>query len=65
MARYGASRATPPGRQPVGKSRPTGSHHLQVLVEAGPVTGERRGRDVWDATVPAALEGLRGALAAR
>ena len=50
---------------PVGKSQPTVSHHLKVLVEAGVATSERRGRNVWYAVVPAALEALRGALAPR
>lgn len=49
--------------EPVGKSQPTVSHHLKVLSEAGLVTGERRGRNVWYATVPAALEALRAVLA--
>jgi ArsR family transcriptional regulator len=49
--------------EPVGKSQPTVSHHLKVLAEAGLVTSERRGRNVWYATVPAALEALRTALA--
>ena len=51
--------------EPVGKSQPTVSHHLRVLAEAGLVTSERRGRNVWYAVVPAALEALRGALAPR
>ena len=51
--------------EPVGRSQPTVSHHLKVLVYAGLVTSERRGRNVWYATVPAALEALRTALAAR
>jgi ArsR family transcriptional regulator len=50
--------------EPVGKSQPTVSHHLKVLAEAGLVTSERRGRNVWYATVPAALEALRTALSA-
>ena len=50
--------------EPVAKSQPTVSHHLKVLAEAGIVTSERRGRNVWYATVPAALESLRAALAA-
>ena len=49
--------------EPVGKSQPTVSHHLKVLVDAGLVTSERRGRNVWYGVVPAALEALRGALA--
>ncbi len=51
--------------EPVGKSQPTVSHHLKVLGQAGLVTSERRGRNVWYAVVPAALESLRTALAAR
>jgi len=50
---------------PVGKSQPTVSHHLRVLADAGLVTSERRGRNVWYAVVPAALEVLRSALATR
>lgn len=49
--------------EPVGKSQPTVSHHLKVLREAGLVTSEKRGVNVWYAVVPAALEALRGALA--
>jgi ArsR family transcriptional regulator len=51
--------------EPVGKSQPTVSHHLKVLTEAGLVTSERRGRNVWYGVVPAALEALRTALAVR
>ncbi len=50
---------------PVGKSQPTVSHHLKVLADAGLVTSQRRGRNVWYGVVPAALEALRAALAAR
>ena len=50
--------------EPVGKSQPTVSHHLRVLREAGLVTSEKRGVNVWYAVVPAALEALRGSLAA-
>lgn len=49
--------------EPVGRSQPTVSHHLKVLAEAGLVTSERRGRNIWYAAVPAALEVLRTALA--
>jgi ArsR family transcriptional regulator len=49
--------------EPVGKSQPTVSHHLSRLVAAGVCVSERRGRNVWYAVVPAALEALRGALA--
>ncbi len=51
--------------EPVGKSQPTVSHHLKVLADAGVVTSERRGRNVWYGVVPAALEALRAALAPR
>lgn len=51
--------------EPVGRSQPTVSHHLKVLGEAGLVTSERRGRNIWYAVVPAALEALRTALAPR
>jgi ArsR family transcriptional regulator len=49
--------------EPVGKSQPTVSHHLKVLRDAGLVTSEKRGTNVWYAAVPAALAGLREALA--
>jgi ArsR family transcriptional regulator len=49
--------------EPVGRSQPTVSHHLKILTEAGLVTGEKRGRNVWYGVVPAALESLRAALA--
>lgn len=49
--------------QPVGKSQPTVSHHLKVLREAGLVTSEKRGVNIWYAVVPATLELLRDALA--
>lgn len=49
--------------EPVGKSQPTVSHHLKVLADAGLIAGERRGRNVWYATVPASLEMLRRVLA--
>ncbi len=47
---------------PAGRSQPTVSHHLRVLREAGLVTSEKRGTNVWYAAVPAALEALRDAL---
>ena len=49
--------------EPVARSQPTVSHHLKVLAEAGLVTSERRGRNIWYAVVPSALEALRTALA--
>jgi len=50
---------------PIGLSQPTVSHHLKVLADAGLVTSEKRGRNVWYGVVPAALEALRAALAPR
>jgi ArsR family transcriptional regulator len=50
---------------PVGRSQPTVSHHLKVLGDAGLVTSEKRGRNVWYGVVPSALEALRSALASR
>jgi ArsR family transcriptional regulator, arsenate/arsenite/antimonite-responsive transcriptional repressor len=49
--------------EPVGKSQPTVSHHLKVLADAGLVTSEKRGRNVWYGVVPAVLAALRTALA--
>lgn len=48
--------------EPVDRSQPTVSHHLKVLREAGLVTGQRRGSNVWYAVVPEALTGLHDAL---
>lgn len=31
----------------LGTSQPTVSHHLEILGEAGPVRGKRRGKWVW------------------
>ncbi len=43
---------------------PTISHHLKVLREAGLVTSERRGINIWYAVIPAALDALRAVLGA-
>jgi ArsR family transcriptional regulator, arsenate/arsenite/antimonite-responsive transcriptional repressor len=51
--------------EPVGRTQGTVSHHLRVLVESGLATSDKRGRNVWYAVVPDALEALRGALATR
>jgi ArsR family transcriptional regulator len=51
--------------EPVGRTQGTVSHHLRVLVESGLATSEKRGRNVWYAVVPGALEALRAALATR
>jgi ArsR family transcriptional regulator len=47
---------------PLGRSQPTVSHHLAVLVEAGLLRRERRGRWAWYSVVPERLEVLRSAL---
>lgn len=49
--------------EPVGRSQPTVSHHLSVLVDAGLVTREKRGRWAWYRVVPERLEVVRAALA--
>ena len=48
----------------VDRSQPTVSHHLSVLVEAGLLQRERRGKWAWYRVVPERLEVLRDALAA-
>ncbi len=48
---------------PIGRSQPTVSHHLSVLVDAGFLTREKRGRWAWYRIVPERLDSLRGALA--
>jgi ArsR family transcriptional regulator len=49
--------------EPVSKSQPTVSHHLSVLVDAGLVSREKRGRWAWYRAVPERLAVLRDALA--
>ncbi len=48
---------------PTGRSQPTVSHHLKVLVDTGLITGEKRGRWVWYSVRTERLEALRKALA--
>jgi ArsR family transcriptional regulator len=48
--------------EPVGKSQPTVSHHLKVLLEAGLVERDRRGTWMWYRVVPARLGQLREVL---
>lgn len=50
---------------PVGLSQPTVSHHMKLLVDAGLVTREQRGKWAYYAVVPEALESLADALAPR
>ncbi len=48
--------------EPLGRSQPTVSHHLSLLVDAGFLTREKRGRWAWYSIVPERLDVLRGAL---
>lgn len=49
--------------EPSGKSQPTVSHHMSVLVDAGLLAQEKRGRWAWYRPVPERLDALRGVLA--
>jgi ArsR family transcriptional regulator len=48
---------------PVGLSQPTVSHHMKLLVEAGLVARDQRGKWAYFSIVPDMLESLAGALA--
>jgi ArsR family transcriptional regulator len=48
--------------EPSGRSQPTVSHHMKILVDAGLVTREKRGLWVWYTAVPARLDALRAVL---
>ena len=48
--------------EPVGRSQPTVSHHLSLLVDAGLLTREKRGKWAWYRVVPERLAAIRGAL---
>ena len=47
---------------PSGRSQPTVSHHMKILVEAGLVEREKRGLWVWYRLVPSRLDALRAVL---
>jgi ArsR family transcriptional regulator, arsenate/arsenite/antimonite-responsive transcriptional repressor len=49
--------------EPSGRSQPTVSHHMKILVDAGLVTREKRGLWVWYRSVPSRLDALRAVLA--
>jgi ArsR family transcriptional regulator, arsenate/arsenite/antimonite-responsive transcriptional repressor len=49
--------------EPSGRSQPTVSHHMKILVDAGLVSREKRGLWVWYRAVPDRLEALRSVLA--
>jgi ArsR family transcriptional regulator, arsenate/arsenite/antimonite-responsive transcriptional repressor len=51
--------------EPVGLAQPTISHHMKVLVDAGLVAREQRGRWAYFSLVPGILESLATALAPR
>ena len=46
--------------EPVGLAQPTVSHHLKVLVDAGILTREQRGRWAYYRLVPRALDDIAG-----
>jgi len=48
--------------EPVGRSQPTVSHHLSMLVDAGLLEREKRGRWAWYRIVPDRFDAVRGAL---
>lgn len=48
--------------EPSGRSQPTVSHHMKVLVDAGLVEREKRGLWVWYRVVPSRLDALRAVL---
>lgn len=49
----------------VAKSQPTISHHTKVLVEAGLIAGEKRGRWMWWRVQPDRVAALQAALSPR
>ena len=51
--------------EPSGRSQGTVSVHLSKLVASGLAVSEKRGRNVWYAINPGALEALRAVLATR
>jgi len=48
--------------EPVGLAQPTVSHHLKILVEAGLLEREQRGRWAYYRAVPGAVADLAGSL---
>ena len=47
---------------PSGRSQPTVSHHMKILVDAGLIKREKRGLWVWYRLVPSHLDALRAVL---
>jgi ArsR family transcriptional regulator, arsenate/arsenite/antimonite-responsive transcriptional repressor len=50
--------------EPLGLTQPTISHHLKILVDAGILTRDQRGKWAYYALVPGALDAVSGALSA-
>jgi ArsR family transcriptional regulator len=48
--------------EPSGRSQPTVSHHMKILVDAGLVSRDKRGLWVWYRVVPERLAALRTVL---
>jgi ArsR family transcriptional regulator, arsenate/arsenite/antimonite-responsive transcriptional repressor len=48
--------------EPSGRSQPTVSHHMKILVDAGLVERDKRGLWVWYRAVPSRLDALRAVL---
>ena len=48
--------------EPSGRSQPTVSHHMKILVAAGLVAREKRGLWVWYRLIPSRLDALRSVL---
>ena len=48
--------------EPSGRSQPTVSHHMKILVDAGLIEREKRGLWVWYRLVPSRLDALRAVL---
>ena len=48
--------------EPSGRSQPTVSHHMKILVDAGLIERDKRGLWVWYRLVPSRLDALRSVL---
>lgn len=48
--------------EPLGRSQPTISHHLSVLVKAGLITREQRGKWAWFVVAPDRVDFVRSVL---
>ena len=48
--------------EPSGRSQPTVSHHMKILLDAGLVERDKRGLWVWYRAVPTRLDALRAVL---